>query len=85
MKAVREHFVAYGLRILLCEREVAVAVSTFHTERLVIKFYNGLERGHIFLPSPPFMGLGFFSMPLVIDSVASTTAPRREATRLERP
>jgi hypothetical protein len=84
MKAVREHFVAYGLRILLCEREVAVALSTFHPERLVIEFYNGLETGLIFF-CPPFMGLGFFSMPLVIDSVAATTLPRRGAARLERP
>jgi hypothetical protein len=47
MEAVREHFVAYGLRILLCEREVAVAPAASHPEG-----YNGLETGQfIFLPS----------------------------------
>lgn len=71
MEEVREQFVVYGLRILLRERKVPVFVSSSRPEGRVNKTHNDSETEQFF----PFMGLAFFSVPPVIDSVTSTPSP----------
>jgi hypothetical protein len=68
MEEVRKQFIAYGVRILLREKNVVVFLPP---KGIVTTIAAG--KGADFFPA--FMGLAFFSVPSAIDCVAFTPPP----------